>query len=64
MTAMPGRIPMVIRNIPDAIAAVPYLLGFHPSDSLIVIAFAGPYGTCAIRVDLAPAETAEAAERL
>jgi hypothetical protein len=64
MTGMPGRIPMVIRNIPDAIAAVPYLLGFHPSDSLIVIAFAGPHGTCAIRVDLAPAETAEAAERL
>ncbi|WP_242906050.1 DUF4192 domain-containing protein [Actinomadura terrae] len=44
--------PLVIRSAQDAIAVVPYLLGFHPSGSLVVIAFDGPDGTCAVRVDL------------
>ncbi|MBT2210956.1 DUF4192 domain-containing protein [Actinomadura sp. NEAU-AAG7] len=44
--------PMVIRSAQDAIVAVPYLLGFHPSASLVVVAFDGPDGTCAVRVDL------------
>ncbi|QXJ20870.1 DUF4192 domain-containing protein [Actinomadura graeca] len=44
--------PLVIRSALDAIATVPYLLGFHPSRSLVVIGFEGPDGTCAVRVDL------------
>lgn len=45
--------PLVIRTAQDAIAAVPYLLGFHPSRSLVVIGFEGrDHGTCAIRLDL------------
>ncbi|SFQ12654.1 protein of unknown function [Actinomadura madurae] len=45
--------PLVIRSAQDAIAAVPYLLGFHPSRSLVVIGFEGRSGgTCAIRLDL------------
>jgi hypothetical protein len=43
---------LVIRSPQDAIAAVPYLLGFHPSRSLVVIAYDGPRGTCAVRLDL------------
>ncbi|TDD77762.1 DUF4192 domain-containing protein [Actinomadura rubrisoli] len=43
---------LVIRTAQDAIAAVPYLLGFHPSRSLVVIGFDGPHHTCAIRLDL------------
>ncbi|MGH3242524.1 MAG: DUF4192 domain-containing protein [Spirillospora sp.] len=44
---------LVIRSAQDAIAAVPYLLGFHPSRSLVVIGFeSADGGTCAIRLDL------------
>ncbi|MFB4304348.1 DUF4192 domain-containing protein [Actinomadura sp. NTSP31] len=51
---------LVIRTAQDAIAAVPYLLGFHPSRSLVVIGYDGPQGTCAIRLDLpASASTGE-----
>ncbi|WP_141583031.1 DUF4192 domain-containing protein [Actinomadura sp. WMMA1423] len=59
---------LVIRSPLDAIAAVPYLLGFHPARSLVVIGFEGrSRGTCAIRLDLpspspaAPAAPASAA---
>ncbi|TDD80249.1 DUF4192 domain-containing protein [Actinomadura darangshiensis] len=51
--------PLVIRTAQDAIAAVPYLLGFHPSRSLVVIGFEGRNrGICAIRLDL-PSDAAE-----
>lgn len=43
---------LVIRSAQDAISAVPYLLGFHPSRSLVVIGYDGPHGTCAVRLDL------------
>ena len=60
--------PMVIRSVPDAIAAVPYLLGFHPSDCLVVIGHDGPHNMCAVRVDLPDeddrAGTAAMAERV
>ncbi|WP_131742486.1 DUF4192 domain-containing protein [Actinomadura roseirufa] len=55
--------PLVIRTAEDAIAAVPYLLGFHPSRSLVVIGFDGPGHTCAVRLDLPAAEDAERASR-
>ncbi|MGW2309224.1 DUF4192 domain-containing protein [Actinomadura luteofluorescens] len=51
---------LVIRSAQDAIAAVPYLLGFHPSRSLVVIGFEGrSRGTCAIRLDLPSSGEAE-----
>ncbi|MFB4317890.1 DUF4192 domain-containing protein [Actinomadura sp. 21ATH] len=54
MTETTHRTPLRIRSIPDAIAAVPYLLGFHPADSMLVIGFGGRHHTCAVRVDLPP----------
>jgi hypothetical protein len=44
-----------LRTPHDVIAAVPYLLGFHPSGSLVAIGSEGPEGTCALRLDLPPA---------
>ncbi|MGH3389518.1 MAG: DUF4192 domain-containing protein [Actinomadura sp.] len=52
------RPPMVIRTPADLVSAVPYLLGFHPEDSLVVIGSGGPHGTCALRIDLPPAGVA------
>ncbi|MGI5164176.1 DUF4192 domain-containing protein [Spirillospora sp. CA-253888] len=43
---------MVVTDPQDAIAAVPFLLGFHPTDSLVVLAGGGPRETCALRHDL------------
>lgn len=54
---------MVIRSLPDAIAAVPYLLGFHPSDSVVVVGFGGPHNMCAVRVDSPPPDAMDAASR-
>ncbi|NKZ07690.1 DUF4192 domain-containing protein [Actinomadura latina] len=57
--------PLVIRTAQDAIAAVPYLLGFHPSRSLVVIGFGGrDRGTCAIRLDLPAVGAVGAAGRV
>ncbi|MFI0485141.1 DUF4192 domain-containing protein [Actinomadura sp. 9N215] len=51
---------LVIRSAQDAIAAVPYLLGFHPSRSLVVIGFESDgNGTCAVRLDLPSSDAAE-----
>ncbi|GGL00218.1 hypothetical protein Sme01_37210 [Sphaerisporangium melleum] len=33
--------PILLTSPDDVLGAVPYLLGFHPADSLVVIAFAG-----------------------
>jgi len=44
--------PLVIRSPEDAVSAVPYMLGFHPEDSLVVLGYGGPYGACALRIDL------------
>jgi hypothetical protein len=52
-----GRPPLLrLRTPHDVIAAVPYLLGFHPSDSLVAIGSDGPQGSCALRLDLPPDE--------
>jgi hypothetical protein len=54
-----------LRSPHDVIAAVPYLLGFHPEDSLVAIGAEGPQGTCAMRLDLPPDEYVdETAEHL
>ncbi|HXA61220.1 MAG TPA: DUF4192 domain-containing protein [Streptosporangiaceae bacterium] len=55
---------LVIRTPEDAVAAVPYLLGFHPEDSLVAVGSDGPNGTCAMRADLLPHRAVEAAERV
>ncbi|MEO5874879.1 MAG: DUF4192 domain-containing protein [Streptosporangiaceae bacterium] len=47
-----GSAPLVIRTPQDIISAIPYLLGFHPADSLVAIGCGGPRGTCALRFDL------------
>ncbi|OLT19393.1 hypothetical protein BJF79_16825 [Actinomadura sp. CNU-125] len=44
--------PLIIHSARDAIAAVPYMLGFHPSRSIVVIGYDGPPNTCAVRLDL------------
>lgn len=44
--------PLVIRDAGDLASAVPYMLGFHPSDSLVAIGCGGPRGSCALRYDL------------
>jgi Domain of unknown function (DUF4192) len=49
---------LVIRSPRDLVAAIPYLIGFHPVDSLVVVGSGGPNGTCAARVDLTPAGAA------
>ncbi|MGI8332761.1 DUF4192 domain-containing protein [Actinomadura scrupuli] len=53
--------PLVIRSPEEAVSAVPYMLGFHPEDSLVVLGYGGPYGACALRIDL-PRSAAGAAE--
>ena len=58
-----------LRSPQDVIAAVPYLLGFHPADSLVAVGADGPQGTCAMRLDLPPDDSqlehmADAAEHL
>ncbi|GAA2730304.1 DUF4192 domain-containing protein [Actinocorallia aurantiaca] len=47
-----GASPLVIHDPGDLVSAVPYMLGFHPSDSLVVIGCGGPRGSCALRYDL------------
>lgn len=50
-----------IRRPEDLLAAVPYLLGFHPADSAVVLGIAGGQLTFAARADLpAPGEAPEA----
>lgn len=52
-----------VRSGADLIAAVPYLLGFHPADSLVVVGMRGPRVTFAARADLAGLAGSTAAAR-
>jgi hypothetical protein len=52
-----------MRDPGELLAALPYLIGFHPRDSLVVVAFDGPSGRrvgLTQRVDLPPPEHASA----
>jgi hypothetical protein len=49
-TTRTERPTLRIRSPHDAVSAVPYLLGFHPSDSVVVIVLGGASGTCALRL--------------
>jgi hypothetical protein len=46
------RARLTVRSPADLIAAVPYLLGFHPADSLVVVALRGRRIVFAARADL------------
>ncbi|WP_433174408.1 DUF4192 domain-containing protein [Actinoallomurus sp. CA-150999] len=41
-----------LRSPADVVAAIPYLVGFHPTDSVVVLCCGGVDGTYAIRLDL------------
>ncbi|HEX5540899.1 MAG TPA: DUF4192 domain-containing protein [Micromonospora sp.] len=43
-----------VRSLPDLITAVPYLLGFHPEQSIVVVAMRGKRLVFAARFDLPP----------
>ncbi|PZF84670.1 DUF4192 domain-containing protein [Micromonospora deserti] len=43
---------LAVRSAADLIAAVPYLLGFHPADSVVVVTMRGRRITFAARADL------------
>jgi uncharacterized protein DUF4192 len=52
----PSSVPKVsLRSPADMIAAIPYLLGFHPADSLVVLGLRAKQVTFQVRVDLPPA---------
>src|SRR5688572_2633259 len=47
--------PTIVAGSPaDLLACVPYLLGFHPADSLVVVGLSGLRVIFAARVDLPP----------
>src|SRR4051812_46383086 len=60
MTPEPG---LTVRRAPDLIALVPYLLGFHPVDSLVAVALHGERLRCAARQDLPPPAAAQIVAR-
>ncbi|MCO5974526.1 DUF4192 domain-containing protein [Actinoallomurus soli] len=41
-----------LRSPADVVAAIPYLVGFHPTDSVVVLCCGGSDGAYAIRLDL------------
>lgn len=60
--AVPSPVPVLRLQHPgELLSALPYLIGFHPRDSLVVLAFGGPSGRrleLTQRVDLPAAEHA------
>lgn len=60
-----ARPPITLRSPADLVAATPYLLGFHPADSMVVVGFRGNRLTFLARGDLpepdTPPETAATA---
>jgi hypothetical protein len=45
-----------LRSPADVVSAIPYLIGFHPADSVVVLVCDRTQGTCAMRLDLATHE--------
>lgn len=41
-----------LRSPADVVSAIPYLVGFHPDRSVVVLGCGGPGGTYAVRIDL------------
>lgn len=44
--------PIALRSPTDLVSLVPYLIGFHPTESLVIVAFTGPNVTFVSRVAL------------
>ncbi len=42
MTTAPAQPVFTLRNPADIVAAIPYMLGYHPSDVLVVVGVCGP----------------------
>jgi uncharacterized protein DUF4192 len=64
--ALPPAPVVRMRDPAELLAAVPFLIGFHPRDSLVVLVFEGPSGRrvgLTQRVDLPPPEHAAAVGR-
>lgn len=51
---------LTIRSTADLVAAVPYLIGFHPADSIVVVAIRGRQVVFTARADLPGADSASA----
>lgn len=51
---------LTLQTPTDLLAAVPYLLGFHPHDSVVVIGLCGTRVVFSVRTDLPPPEHASA----
>lgn len=51
---MTPRSTLTVRTPADLLAAVPYLIGFHPADSVVVVGIAGHKVLFAARSDLPP----------
>jgi hypothetical protein len=54
MTSTSAPPDLSVRSPADLIAAIPYLLGFHPADSVVAVAVRGPRIVFAARGDLPP----------
>src|SRR4051794_23493238 len=52
---------IIVRSAAELLAVTPYVLGFHPSDSLVVIGLDGEHVTLGVRYDLSPPITADSA---
>src|SRR5690606_22164516 len=52
-----ARPPIKLRSPADLVAATPYLLGFHPADSVVVVGFRGDRLTFLARGDLPQPDT-------
>ncbi|GIF24996.1 hypothetical protein BJ973_007254 [Actinoplanes tereljensis] len=64
--ALPGAVPpaklggmtpdcsIIVRSPAEAVAFTPYVLGFHPTDSLVVLGLAGKLVVVGVRYDLPP----------
>lgn len=51
-TSQAAQPRLVVRSPVDLIAAVPYMLGFHPEASIVAVGFDGSLGTSVLRLDL------------
>jgi hypothetical protein len=58
--AQSGRAPQRISGPGELLQAVPYLLGFHPRTSLVLVGLAGGHLVVTARLDLADAQTTDA----
>ncbi|MGH3661309.1 MAG: DUF4192 domain-containing protein [Micromonosporaceae bacterium] len=47
-------VPLQLRSPADVLVAVPYLIGFHPDHSLVLVGFDGPELVLTARADLPP----------